>query len=240
MRIFTSYKPFVGRVGEIQMLARENWKSRFPSAEIADVQGESGPPDFAQIAARASAGEIALYCNGDILFESGVETVLSNLPDGDFLAVGQRIDWLEDGTRERHRPSGMDYFFFRGGMFADLPPTVVGRAYYDSALVAWALRKGLPVIDLTPALKVVHQWHDYGHVKDGRKGVFAGTDARANKTNNNLPHFGPHIADAGFMMTREGKIVPNARLGRLRRSGRWGLWNVLTRGGRLWNRWWPW
>lgn len=222
------------------MRARENWKSRFPNAEIVDVQGKSGPPDFTQIASRAVVGEITLYCNGDILFEAGVEKVLQNLPPGDFLAVGQRIDWLEDGSHMWHRPSGMDYFLFRGGMFAGLPPTVVGRAYYDSALVAWALRENVPVIDLTPVLKVVHQWHDYGHMKDGRKGVFAGADARANKANNNLPHFGPHIADARFMMTREGKVVPNARLGSLRLSGRWGLWNVLTRGGRLWNRWWPW
>ena len=240
MTIFTSLKPSVGRVAEIQTRARENWKSRFPDAEIVDVQGEAGPPDFAQIASRAVAGEIALYCNGDILFEAGVETVLENLPQGDFLAVGQRIDSLADGARVWHRPSGMDYFFFRGGMFADLPPTVVGRAYYDSALVAWALRKEMPVIDLTPVLEVVHQWHDYGHVKGGREDVFTGAAARANKANNGLPHFGPHIADAGFMMTREGRIVPNERLGRLRRSGRWGLWNVLTRGGRLWNRWWPW
>lgn len=39
MRIFTSYKPFAGWVGEIQTRARENWKSRFPNAEIADCGG---------------------------------------------------------------------------------------------------------------------------------------------------------------------------------------------------------
>lgn len=240
MRLFTSYKPFVGRVGEIQSRARENWKSRFPCAEIVDVQGENGPPTFTQIASRVRPGEPVLYSNGDILFEAGVETVLANLPSSPFLGIGQRTDWLENGQKVLHRPSGMDYFFFRGGMFSDLPTTVVGRAYYDSALVAWALRKRVPVIDLTSVLTVVHQWHDYGHVSDGRKGVFEGAEARANWENNGLRDFGPHVADAPLMMTASGRIVPNVRWGHLRRAGAWRTWNLLTRGGRFWNRWWPW
>ena len=238
MKILTSYKPFVGRAGEIQTRARRNWEML--GLEVVDVQGVAGPPEFGDVLKQVLPGEVVVYSNGDILFENGLETVVRNLPEGEFLAVGQRIDLLPDGTRRLHGPSGMDYFFFRGGMFSDLPRTIVGRAYYDSALVAWALRKKIPVIDLTAVLRVVHQWHDYGHVAGGRKAVFEGADAQANKLNNELPHFGPHIADATCMMTRAGKIVPNVRCGRLRKSGKWSLWNILTRGGRIWNRWWPW
>lgn len=238
IRILTSFKPFVGRACEIQTRSRLNWEVL--GLEVRDVQGVAGPPEFGDVLKQVLPGEVVVYSNGDILFEDGLETVVRNLPKGEFLAVGQRLDLLPDGTRRLHGPSGMDYFFFRGGMFSDLPRTIVGRAYYDSALVAWALRKKIPVIDLTAVLRVVHQWHDYGHVAGGRKAVFEGADAQANKLNNELPHFGPHIADATCMMTRAGKIVPNVRCGRLRKSGKWSLWNILTRGGRIWNRWWPW
>lgn len=238
IRILTSFKPFVGRACEIQTRSRLNWEAL--GLEVRDVQGVAGPPEFGDVLKQVLPGEVVVYSNGDILFEDGLETVVRNLPNGEFLAVGQRLDLFPDGTRRLHGPSGMDYFFFRGGMFSDLPRTIVGRAYYDSALVAWALRKKIPVIDLTAVLRVVHQWHDYGHVAGGRKAVFEGADAQANKLNNELPHFGPHIADATCMMTRAGKIVPNVRCGRLRKSGKWSLWNILTRGGRIWNRWWPW
>lgn len=240
-KILTSFKSFIGRVGEIQTCARLNWEVL--GLEVRDVQGVAGPPEFGEVLKQVLPGEVVVYSNGDILFEDGLETVVRNLPNGEFLAVGQRLDLFPDGTRRLHGPSGMDYFFFRGGMFSDLPRTIVGRAYYDSALVAWALRKKIPVIDLTAVLRVVHQWHDYGHVAGGRKAVFEGADAQANKLNNELPHFGPHIADATYEMRWRNEVeveIVRRRVGFLRKHGFWSLWNILTRGGRIGNRWWPW
>lgn len=241
------------------MRAVENWTQTFPGARIVDFQheertpvdgverlvlgGEVGhPPTFNAIAdwaAQNCRGEICLYLNADILFEKfdGVETFErfeKFLPEGDFLGVGQRIDTLPEGGRRLHRPSGMDYFFFRAGMFADLPQTVVGRAYYDCALVAWCLRKGVKVVDLTAVVSVLHQWHDYSHVSTGRKEVFEGVEAKANKENNDLVDFGPHIADAPYAMTAGGMIISNHKRSWLRQHGHWKLWNLLTRGGKNW------
>lgn len=249
MKILTSFKPFIGRVGEIQTRARRNWESL--GLEVVEVPGrlrgatpcQGGPPEFGEVRARIEKGEVVIYANGDILFERGLETVLQHLPEGNFLAIGQRTDELEDGTRQLHGPSGMDYFIFRGGMFEDLPRTIVGRAYYDSALVNWCLKRWVPVIDITGVLTVVHQWHDYGHVAGGKRAVFEGDDAQANKLNNDLPHFGPHIADATYEMRWRNEVeveIVRRRVGFLRKHGFWSLWNILTRGGRIWNRWWPW
>ena len=256
MIVLTSFKPFRDRVGFIQMRAIENWKKTFPGARIVDfqhevrtpvegverlvVEGEVGhPPTFNAIAdwvAQNCRGEICLYLNADILFEGceRCERCERFLPDWDFLGVGQRIDTLPEGGHLLHRPSGMDYFFFRAGMFADLPQTVVGRAYYDCALVAWCLRRGVKVVDLTAVVTALHQWHDYSHVSSGRKEVFEGAEAKANKANNELVDFGPHIADAPYAMMTDGKLVPNPKRSWLRQHGYWKLWNLLTRGGKNW------
>lgn len=250
MIVLTSFKPFRDRVGFIQMRAIENWKKMFPGARIVDfqhetrtpvegverlvVEGEAGhPPTFNAIAdwaAQNCRGEVCLYLNADILFEK----YELKFPDGDFLGIGQRIDTLPEGGQRLHRPSGMDYFFFRAGMFADLPQTVVGRAYYDCALVAWCLRRGVKVVDLTAVVTALHQWHDYSHVSSGRKEVFEGAEAKANKAKNELADFGPHIADAPYAMTTDGKIIPNPKCSWLRQHGYWKLWNILTRGGKSW------
>lgn len=259
MIVLTSFKPFRDRVGLIQMRAIENWKKTFPGARIVDFQHETRtpvegverlvvegvvghPPTFNAIAdwtAQNCRGEVCLYLNADILFEKfegseKFEEFEKHLPEGNFLGIGQRIDALSEGGLRLHRPSGMDYFFFRAGMFADLPQTIVGRAYYDCALVAWCLRRDVKVVDLTTVVSVIHQWHNYLHVPCGRREVFEGPEAQANKANNELEDFGPHIADAPYAMTTDGKIIPNPKRSWLRQHGYWKLWNILTRGGKSW------
>lgn len=237
MTILTALKPFVGRVAEVQACALANWKLRFPDAEIVDVQGEAGPPDFADIVRRAAdgAGDVLVYANADILFPPAAADVARwcEAQADDFLVVGRRTDELEGGQREPHRPSGMDYFFFRKGMFSDLPETRMGRAYCDSALLAHCLRCGIRVVDASDVLDVVHQFHVYGHVAGGRDEVFAGADAMANKRNNRLRDFGPHLADVGERFVWKGGSLAVVRkpVCPLRRLGLWGLWNRLFRGG---------
>ncbi len=238
MIVLTSLKPEEdARVREVQSAARANWRTRFGVEPVA-FAGE--PPAFADVvrtsARTPSDDDVVLYANADVLFGSEVARVVDwcRARRDDFLVVGRRTDLLPDGRRERHRPSGMDYFFFRRDMFADLPPTIVGRAYYDCALLAHALRRGALVVDASDVLTVEHQWHGYGHVAGGRAEVFDGDAARANKRNNDLRDFGPHLADVPWRFVREGgglRVVPR-RVPLLRRLGWWRLWNLVTRGGR--------
>lgn len=234
LTIYTSLKSGEGRVREIQARALANWRAL--GCEVVTL---AGPVAFEAVARAAAEGAspVCAWCNADILFDDGLNDVVAwcAAQAEDYLIVGQRTDLLEGGQRELHRPSGMDYFIFRKGMFRDLPPTVMGRSYCDSALVAYCLRRGIRAIDATDVMTVTHQWHDYGHVAGGRAEVFGGEAAQANRRNNGLRDFGPHIADVKERFEkREGfealRAVPK-RVPLLRRMGLRGVWNRLTRGG---------
>ena len=236
--IFTTLKPGVGRTAKIQDNSIRNWESVFPGVKIIQFKEQHTPfHDMITNVEREVNAEILVYTNGDLLLADnfGDEIDKARL-QGNFLMTGQRIDILEDGTKRLHRPSGMDYFVFRRGMFRDLPRVFIGRAYCDNALVAYCLRKGIPVIDASYALRVEHQFHDYGHIAGGRNTVWRGEEALSNKRENNLRDFGPNILDATHTLLPDGRIVPNIR----KRPQCWGLWNLLTRGGKYWkNPKWP-
>ena len=237
--IFALLKPCKGRVCEIQARSLDNWRDVFWGADIIEFEGPLVP--FREMVATVehdSDAELMMYANADILFDkSQVESLWRSLIEqhpaeleGDFLLTGQRIDILEDGSKRLHRPSGMDYFVFRRGMFKDLPKVTMGRAYCDNALVAYCLRRNIPVIDASFALRVEHQFHDYGHVAGGRSSVRHGEEAMANRRDNGLEDFGPNVLDATHTLLPDGRVVSNIR----KRPKCWGLWNMLTRGGKHW------
>ncbi len=263
----TTFKPFeCAAVAQIQRQSVLNWRRVFgesvplfsfqevPLNEPLEltygacggvVKGHTFNETITEIMMNYSA-EIILYSNADILFADGMENVLRNLPEGDCLVVGQRIDCLSNGSFVLHVPSGMDYFIFKRGMFRDLPALIMGRGGCDSALVAYCLRRGIPVIDASFAMPVVHQRHDYGHVKGGFSEAHYGQEAQANRRLHGQRSFAPHCLDAPLMMLKNGKLVPNYRRSVLRclevelyyrRGWRWipnfnRIWNVLTRGGK--------
>lgn len=128
------------------------------------------------------------YINADIIlmndFIKAVERVARS--KSSFLGVGQRWDldveeYLEfgPGWQERlrarviksgqlHPPSGSDFFFFPRGMWKEIPPFAVGRPGWDNWLIYRARALGIPVVDITRVVSVIHQNHDYLHVVEGR------------------------------------------------------------------------
>jgi hypothetical protein len=269
LTIFTSFKPFTGAAADIQMRSLENWRAEFPDANIVNFETAADgslPSDLRTVVIDEGKGKVPLfgsmvrwmeantgadlflYANGDILFPSDLSVRLASLPNRPFLLTGQRVDIGSDGSKRLHGPSGMDYFIFCRGIFDDLPDVVMGRAYCDSALVAHCLRKKISVIDGSFAIRVEHQFHDYGHVDGGRETVWTGNAAMRNLEANRLRGFAPHCIDASHALLRDGRIVPNVRASLLRklelemfyRKGcRWcppfnAWWNLLTRGGKLW------
>ena len=243
--VFTSLKPMEGRAKAIQERSLANWQDVFRGAAFVEFEGPLVP--FAEMVEQVeqdSDADVLIYANADVLFDrkqvwtlcSPFYTQMPEILCGEFLLTGQRIDVLEDGSRRLHRPSGMDYFVFRRGMFHDLQRVVMGRAYCDNALLAYCLRRGVPVVDASFALRVEHQFHDYGHMAGGRKAVWEGDEAMANKLNNALRDFGPNVLDATHTLLPDGRIIPNIR----KRPRCWALWNFLTRGGKWWkNPKWP-
>lgn len=260
LKFYTSLKSGEARIKEIQEKALGSW-----NALGADVECLEGPVDFIDVARRAAdclgTHQIVAWVNADIVFpDFQINRLFEYFKEiKEVLIIGQRTDCLPSGERHLHRPSGMDYFFFKPGMFKDLPRTIMGRGYCDSALVAYCLRRGIPVVDATAAIGAFHQWHDYGHCRGGKVSVMSGEEAQSNKRENGLGDWPPNIADADWMLgcmehvdglsmhdesgrdcISEGAysswtIVKNKRKAKLR-SKMPQLWNILTRGGLYWGR----
>ena len=189
----------------------EEAASRFGVGFIRDVaRNEFGTPLVSSAferALRVSKKELLCYVNADILllgdFREGVRRVAAT---SRFLMVGQRVDldldvaldfdseaWREDlearveATGKWHGPHGSDYFVFRRDReLCSLPPFAVGRPGWDCWLIYHARRIGIPVIDGSPAIRPIHQNHDYGHVpaasgstEDGR--IWTGPESERHK-----------------------------------------------------------
>ena len=205
---------------------------RFGAKHVADIRGnEKGVPDFGAIVDHATAHaqhEIHVYLNGDILLPPDFIQQANMVSFGQYLMIGQRIDLHQEadfalfsnswkgeilrchrrGHAKMHGPTGQDYFVFRRGTWQGLPPLIVGRGNYDNALIAHCLRRGIPIVDATWSIHVVHQWHDYSHVA-GAKETFGGQDAIANARLHDIEHSKPDNEDANWRLI-DGKVVKSA------------------------------
>jgi hypothetical protein len=180
---------------------------------------------FARAEARATQDMLA-YVNADIVLPSEFTPAIEKTRQafGNFLAVGRRtnlevgeaIDFSNgwegelkkrtqrEGLLESH--TGIDFFVFPRGTYRDVPPLAIGRVWFDQWCIKYARENGLPVIDLTPFVPIVHQLHEYNHVAGGKEWVYGGAEA-----NENLAFYGekPHaytILSATHELMADGKI----------------------------------
>lgn len=179
--------------------------SKFGIQWVPDIEtNEFGTPLFGAIAnhaARHGKYDLQIYVNCDILFTKEIMFATKNIPFKNFLIIGRRID-LASGTSvdptnedwlieieelaEKHqvsfsKPGAIDYFIFRRNLWKKLPSISIGRGGYDGVLVAYCLRKKIPVCDATLCIPVIHQYHDYEHLKQGRDEVLKGVEAQRNR-----------------------------------------------------------
>jgi hypothetical protein len=172
---------------------------------IPEVQrNPAGTPIVTDLFRRAeleTASPALCYVNSDIvLFDELAEVAGLALAWGrPFLVVGQcrnldvedELDLQNASAREALRrraeergvlrgAGGIDYFLFSRGLYADLPPFLIGRAGFDNWLV-WRARKSRAlVVDATRSILAVHQNHDYAHLAEGRASAYTGEEAAAN------------------------------------------------------------
>lgn len=199
---------------------------------VPDVEcAPSGIPLFNSIAAHARDNakyDIQCYLNCDILLTNDIVDAVKAVTLDRFLVTGQRIDLKEgidiDVTAANWRsrlleilknsqmilppPGAMDYFIFKRGMWQSLPPLVIGRGGYDTSLVLYCLRNEIPLINATLSIFALHQFHDYGHHKQGKVGVMLGDDAQNNRILHGNLHSCPNTLDAQWLII-EGRLVPN-------------------------------
>jgi hypothetical protein len=170
----------------------------------------------------AGRGRHALqsYINADIILLPDFMDAVRRMAFDRFLMVAQRWDlniagavpigqpgWVRDlATRARGQgrllaPHGIDFFLQRGNIWKDMPPMVVGRGHYDMWLIYYCRAHGIPVVDVTEVVTVVHQNHDYAHLPGGKATVTVGEEAMRNlELAGGYPHLFT-IQDADWRLT---------------------------------------
>ena len=207
-------------------------------------RNEYGTPFLGDVFERAQAAasrSFMCYANADIVFlEDLVPAVTAVARDHErFLLAARRwnIDQtapLEfvDGWRKTLRGRlpleaqlqdgwWVDYFVFPRGLWPKMPAFLVGRPAWDNWLVYDARRRGIPVIDATEAIAVVHQRHDYAHVPRSIGDYWRGPEADYNLQLAGGRLCTYSLADASHRVTPSG-VRRNVNLQPLRRTlDRW-------------------
>ena len=178
----------VGNDEGVSEICREFNLIHIPEIE----RNEYGTPLLNSIfseAERVASHQLMCYINADIIlmsdFMKAIEAVINQMKPP-FLLIGRRYDleinellsfefedYLYSLLRKKgklHPPTGLDYFVFTKGLFGEIPPFAIGRFAFDNWLIWRAKSKGVPVVDLTSQSTVIHQAHDYSHIKNLDKG----------------------------------------------------------------------
>lgn len=146
-----------------------------------------GTPLVSDAFARArqlARSRVIVFANTDVVFADDFADAIdvmarSSMPQ--WVVVGQRYDldvrerldmsngWQESLRRAvtargaLHGKSGIDFFGFPIDLPIVLPPMAVGRVGWDSWLVYATRKAGIPLVDVTRAVCVVHQNHPPAH-----------------------------------------------------------------------------
>lgn len=181
------------------------------------------------VAEANSSNSILAYVNADIIlmndFAEAIETILKKGLNK-FLMVGQRWDielrdlidfknhkWedklkslVSDGGT-LHAATGVDYFVFSKGAWGNIPPFALGRTAWDNWLIQRALNLKMHVIDATQAAIIIHQNHDYGHIRGGKQEAWNGEEAKANVALAGGYDNIKSIAYARWIINKDGKLI---------------------------------
>jgi hypothetical protein len=172
------------------------------------------------------------YVNCDILLLSDFARAFERVQAAHekFLMVGRRWDTpitepcldfssaSENVLREIARKTGVlqpgysvDYFLFTRGLYASMPPLLIGRIWWDHWLVWHARHSGADVVDVSPQVMAIHQNHDYGYHPQGAQGVWNDEQALANYKNAGGRWHLFTIDDATSILKRDSERSNNRR-----------------------------
>jgi hypothetical protein len=126
-----------------------------------------------------------------------------------------RPNWAADLRQEavgqgNMRMNELDYFLFPRGVYQGIPPLIIGRVYWDYWMVWKARSLGLPVVEASPRVVVIHQNHETRYVQETRAGEGVFFDPGA-KWNYELAHCGKDFGDyydCTHQLIRNGMLVP--------------------------------
>lgn len=171
--------------------ARELGVQHIPQVKRSQTGEKPGPPFINSMyeAARQLTDSPMLACvNADIIFFpdllTSIHQVEAKAPE--FMMFGQRwdldvvepLDFSSDWVtplRQRvkaqgklHPPFGSDYFISPRQCFMDIPEFAIGRSGWDNWMIYHAVEQGMPAVDASYSITVIHQNHDYRHLPGGK------------------------------------------------------------------------
>jgi hypothetical protein len=203
------------------------------------ARNEFGTPmlnDIFQKVEATARYDTLCYINGDIILLSDFLPAVERTNQGKRLMVGYRWDLdvsellsFENGWEEKlrdkirdwavlHQHTGIDYFVFPRGLFGKFPPFAVGRGVYDNWMIYKARDLGVPVVDASRLVTIVHQNHDYSHIANRNK-----QDISEPERNRNLEAAGGYshiftLHDVTHLLTSAGLRRPEWNKERFERT----------------------
>jgi hypothetical protein len=182
---------------------------------------------FATVRDRAKHN-LLVYVNADIIlmndFSSAVQTVAQQFRD--FLIIGRRwnldikeplefqLNWQQKLKQLVAKKGCLakydckDYFVFPKHLFISIPQFAVGRGYWDTWMVNYALAQNYPVVDISESIVAIHQNHSYNHIKGGKNEAYMGKEAQLNQAIGKLDGEG-NIASATWLLQPDNRNLPH-------------------------------
>lgn len=206
--------------------------------------------DMFRQAGSLAAGDVLAFVSADIILnQRTIDAVrIAASWANNFLLVAQRRDvdvrqpidfddesgqpWTALAAKGKlHSPGAIDLFVFRRGQYAEMPPFAIGRTAYDNWLLWKTVASGIPLIDATEYLTLIHQNHDYSHAPT--VDTWHGVEARDNRRW--IEHWTNYytITHANWTLGADGQIAP-ATGWRYRMAGPRQAFSHLLRPTRGW------
>jgi hypothetical protein len=206
-----------------------------PDVECSDFGTPLLSSVFQQVEAQATHDRLC-YANADLILFSSFLDALGRVEAAfsPSLVVGEttNLEVAEELTEDRdfqavHRraltsgqvrgPLWIDFFVFHRGSIGRLPDFVVGRPCWDNWMIWNARKLRLPIVDMSPKTMVVHQSHEYWHVKESTGPRWEGPEADWNRELLGVPERLFTLDEATHRLTDAG-VVP-VRPGLMHRIG---------------------
>lgn len=156
-------------------------------------------------AADLSKADILVYCNCDVILSDDliqtIHLIQADPQIDSFVAFGRRTDLKVE--REINFDCGEDveklladakirgrkapvvckeYFAYTRDLFQQIPDFAVGRGNWDNWMIANSKSLGVPVINVSNRVNIIHQDHDYQHLNRTRLSCYvSGDEAKRNQ-----------------------------------------------------------
>jgi hypothetical protein len=179
--------------------------------------------DMFSQADRIATGDVVAFVSADIILSQSVIDAarIGSAWSNHFLLVAQRrdvdvrqpLDFESDAglidlaaRGKLHSPGAIDLFVYPRGQYAGMPPFAIGRTSYDNWLLWNTTASGIPLIDATDYVTLLHQNHDYLHAPS--VDVWNGVEALENRRW--IQHWTHYytIVHATWKLDADGRIVP--------------------------------